>query len=231
MTQQNNTSPSAPINPLSNLLSDPVRNFKFLVTFIPTESGSDTASYGANFGSMGFVSVSGLSVATEAISYREGGYNTNTHQIPGQSAFTPITLSKGVMLGQGDNALWMKRLFSVLTSGTPTSTGATAGVGGGFRCNLDIQVLSHPNPQATTGQTINLNTAAAGETAKTAYDQHTSLRFRVYRAWITNLSYSNLDAGSNSIMVEEMTIVHEGWDVTYATNYTAAGTAPAITNG
>ena len=232
MAQQNSGSTPSPVtNSLSNLLTDPVRNFKFLVTFTPTESGSDTASYGQNFGSMGFVSVSGLSVATEAISYREGGYNTNTHQIPGQSAFTPITLSKGVMLGQGDNALWMKRLFSVLTSGTPTSTGATAGVGGGFRCNLDIQVLSHPNPQATTGQTINLGAAAAGETAKTPNDQHTSLRFRVYRAWITNLSYSNLDAGSNSIMVEEMTIVHEGWDVTYATNYTAAGTAPAITNG
>lgn len=230
MTQQNNT-PAPVTNSLSNLLTDPVRNFKFLVTFTPTESGTDTASYGANFGSMGFVSLSGLTVATEAIAYREGGYNTNTHQIPGQSSFTPITLSKGVMLGQGDNALWMKRLFSVLTSGTPTSTGATAGVGGGFRCNVDIQVLSHPNPQATTGQTINLNTAAAGVTAATPNEQHTSLRFRIYRAWITNLSYSNLDAGSNSLMVEEMTIVHEGWDVTYATNYTAVGTAPAITNG
>ena len=232
MAQGNNNNSPAPVtNSLSNLLTDPVRNFKFLVTFTPTESGGDISSYGANFGSMGFVSVSGLSVATEAIAYREGGYNTNVHQIPGQSAFSPITLSKGVMLGQGDNALWMKRLFSVLTTGTPSSTGATAGVGGGFRCNLDIQVLSHPNPQATTGQTINLGTAGAGATAPTPNDQHTSLRFRVYRAWISSLSYSGLDAGSNSIMVEEMTIVHEGWDVTYATNYTLAGTAPEIKNG
>ena len=218
-------------NSLSSLLTDPVRNFKFLVTFTPTESGSEVATYGTNFGKMGFVSVSGLSVATEAIAYREGGYNTNVHQIPGQSAFTPITLSKGVMLGQGDNALWMKRLFSVLTTGTPTSTGAASGVGGGFRCNIDIQVLSHPNPQATNGQTINLNGAATGTVAPTPVDQHTSLRFRIYRAWITSLSYSGLDAGSNSLMVEEMTIVHEGWDVSYATNYTLAGTAPAIYNG
>ena len=216
-------------NSLSNLLTDPVRNFKFLVKITPTESGNE--KFSENFGTMGFVSVSGLSVATEAIAYREGGYNTNVHQIPGQSAFTPITLSKGVMLGQGDNALWMKRMFSVLTTGSPTSTGATAGVGGGFRCNVDIQVLSHPNPQATTGQTINLGAASAGTTAATPFDQHTSLRFRVYRAWITNLTYSGLDAGSNSIMVEEMTLVHEGWDVSYATNYTLAGTAPAITNG
>jgi hypothetical protein len=31
-----------------------------------------------------------------------------------------------------------------------------------------------------------------------------------------------LDAGGNSLMVEEMTVVHEGWDATYATDYTAS---------
>jgi phage tail-like protein len=230
MTQGPSTPPVT--NSLSTLVTDPVRNFKFLVKFTPTESGTDQSTWGAKFGTMGFVSVSGLSVATEAIAYREGGYNTNVHQMPGQSAFTPITLSKGVMLGQGDNALWMKRMFSVLSTGSPTQTGASAAVGGGFRCNIDIQVLSHPNPQATTGATINLGTAAtAGTVAPTPYEQHTSLRFRVYRAWITSLAYSGVDAGSNSIMVEEMSIVHEGWDVTYASDYTATGSAPAITNG
>jgi hypothetical protein len=60
-------------------------------------------------------------------------------------------------------------------------------------------------------------------TAKAAAgtDPHVSLRFRIYNAWITNLSYSNLDAGGSSLMVEEMTVVHEGWDAKYATNYTA----------
>lgn len=199
-------------NPLSTLMTDPVRNFRFLVTFKPTAEWTDAAKPAK----MGFVSLSGLSVTTEPIAYREGGYNTNVHQIPGQSAFTPITLSKGVMLGQDSNMLWMKRLFSVITPSV------TSGVGAGFRCNLDIQVLSHPNPQASTGA------AATQAQATTAYDQHTSLRFKVYNAWISSLSYSNLDAGSNTLMVEEMSLVHEGFDVAYAKDYTLANTAKEI---
>jgi phage tail-like protein len=206
-----NTYNSPVINPVSTLLTDPVRNFKFLVSFNPTDGAKDTL-WGKNFGSMGFVSLSGLSITTEPIAYREGGYNTNVHQIPGQSAFTPISLSKGVMIGQPDNALWMKRLFSVLTPS------ATTGVGASFRCDLDIQVLSHPNPKAYSG---------TGDTseATTANDQHTSMRFKVYNAWISSLSYSNLDAGSNTLMVEEMTLVHEGWDVHYATDLSVTGSA------
>jgi phage tail-like protein len=207
-------------NPLSNELqsigpiTDPVRNFKFLVTFTPT-SGS-TTGWGENFGKMGFVSLSGLSVNTESIAYREGGYNTNMHQIPGQSSFTPISLSKGVMLGQNANSLWMKRLFAVLTPS------ATNGVGSNFRCNLDIQVLSHPNPAAWKGS------ESTKPDSVTALDQHTSMRFKVYNAWVTSLAYSGLDAVANSLMVEEMQLVHEGFDVSYGTGYKAAESAAAL---
>jgi len=197
-------------NTLSTLMTDPVRNFKFLVTFLPTSDWKD-ASKPAK---MGFVSLSGLTVTTEPIAYREGGYNTNVHQIPGQSAFSPITLSTGVMLGQNSNPKWMKRLFSVMTPSV------TSGVGAGFRCNLDIQVLSHPNPQGSVG--------GAERQADNPEEQHTSLRFKVYNAWISSLAYSNLDAGANTLMVEEMSLVHEGWDVAYATDYTLANTAKEI---
>jgi phage tail-like protein len=118
------------------------------------------------------------------------------------------------MLGQDSNIKWMKRLFSVLTPSL------TTGVGQGFRADLTIQVLSHPNPQADTG---------AGTQAPNPEDQHTSLRFKVYNAWISSLSYSNLDAGANTLMVEEMSLVHEGWDVQYATGYTASGSADGTT--
>jgi len=201
-------------NPLSSLATDPVRNFRFLVSFSQL-GDKNKRTWGAKFGTLGFVSLSGLTVSTEPIAYREGGYNTNVHQIPGQSNFTPITLSKGVMLGQNDNHLWMKRLFSVLTPS------AAAGVGQDFRCNMEIQVLSHPNPAAYAGS----------DSIKPVEDklaQHTSLRFKVYNCWISSLSYSNLDAGSNTLMVEEMQIVHEGFDVKYGTGYTSATSAPAF---
>jgi len=214
-------SPTPNLNTLSNeiqavgkIITDPVRNFKFLVTFTPT-SGS-TTGWNGGFGTMGFVSLSGLNVNTESIAYREGGYNTNMHQIPGQSSFTPIQLSKGVMLGQNGNSLWMKRLFAVMTPS------ATSGIGANFRCNLDIQVLSHPNPAGYKGS------GSTAPDASTAYDQHTSLRFKVYNAWITSLAYSGLDAGANSLMVEEMQLVHEGFDVSYATDLTEGNQAKAI---
>ncbi len=200
------------MNTLSTLDTDPFRNFKFLVTFTPKDSNQ---KFGDNFGKMGFVSVSGLTVSTESIAYREGGYNTNVHQLPGQTSFTPLTLSKGVMLGQKEHSLWMKRLFAVMTGS------ATSGVGANFRCDVDIQVLSHPNPKGLSG-------SGSTTTAAAVTGQHTSMRFKVYNAWITNLGYSQLDAGGSTLMVEEMTLVHEGFDVSFATGWTDDKDAPDL---
>ena len=213
-----------PINPLATLLTDPVRNFKFLVTFTLNADGVGASTPGLDginpnnkFGHMGFVSLSGLSVSTESIAYREGGYNTNVHQMPGQSSFTPITLSRGVLLGTDSNVKWMKRLFSVIQP-----SGQGNGVGGAFRTTLDIQVLSHPNPAAFEGSDISTANAVPES-------QHTSMRFRVYNAWISSLAYSPLDAGSNALMVEEMTLVHEGFDVKFGKDLTKDGSASLFT--
>jgi phage tail-like protein len=202
-------------NILSTLATDPVRNFRFLVQFLaPTDAATPTWAFDAK---MGFTSVSGLTVATESIQYREGGYNTTVHQLPGQTSFSPVTFSRGVMLANSQNYQWMRRLFSVVSSG------ATAGVGADFRCDIDISVLSHPNAKGLSVQT--------GSTPGAVAEPHVSLRFRLYNAWITNLSYSNLDAGGNSLMVEEMTVVHAGFDANDAENYTApAGNFGSITS-
>jgi phage tail-like protein len=203
---------------LSTLLTDPVRNFKFVVSIYPNDQTSASA-LGPKFGRLGFVSVGGLSVTTEPIAYREGGYNTNVHQLPGQSSFTPLTLSKGIMLGNDQHWAWMKQLFSVFTGN------ATGSAGANFRCTVDIQVLSHPNPVMSNAT----STGVAGVGAVgNVEEQHTSMFFRVYNAWITNVTYSGLDAGANSLMVEEMTLVHEGFEVIFGTGYTTAGDARNI---
>jgi phage tail-like protein len=165
----------------------------------------------------GFVSVGGLNITTQAIQYREGGYNTTVHQLPGQTSFSPVTFSKGVLLGGSQSYEWMKRLFSVVSSGA-SGTG-TAGVGADFRCDIDLSVLSHPNASG-----LQKADATNGAKATDTADPHVAIKFRIYNAWITNLSYSNLDAGGNSLMVEEMTVVHEGWDANYATDYKKSAT-------
>lgn len=189
----------------SSLLTDPIRNFRFLVDFLPHDSKVLPDIDKATFG---FTSVSGLSVTTDSIPYREGGYNTTVHQIPGQTTFSPITLQRGVLVNSYANWEWMRQLFATVQGG---SSNVQAG---SFRCDLEISVLSHPIPGS-----------ASGASRESAADDHVSMRFRVYNAWITSLAYSDLNAGDNAIFVEQISLVHEGFDLNWASDLTAAGQA------
>lgn len=195
----------AVINNRSTLLTDPLRNFRFLVTFQPQ---GNMADLGLTKATLGFTSVSGLSVATDSIPYREGGYNTTVHQIPGQTTFTPLTLQRGVLIGSKQNWNWMRNLFATVTAGN-----TTRGVDQNFRCDLEIAVLSHPMPGSPN----------QNDTAETSTD-HVAMRFKVYNAWPTSVAYSDLNAGDNALLVEQMTLVHEGFDIKWAENYTDTNT-------
>lgn len=167
---------------LSSIATDPFRNFKFRVYIRhPRIRG---------FATMGFMSVSGLSITTEVIPYREGGMNTTTQKMPGQSDFSPLTMSRGLAAGHGEMWYWMKELFVVMQG-----TGAGR-PGQEFRHDVDIKVLDHP----TSGRRM----------------ARTKAHFRVYNAWPTSVSFSDLDAGANAIVVNQMTLAHEGFDVAVA---------------
>jgi phage tail-like protein len=162
---------------VGHIATDPLRNFKFQVQIQhPDIKG---------FARMGFMSVSGLNVTTEVIPYREGGMNTTTQKMPGQSDFAPITLSKGLAVGDSQMMDWMRQLFTVIQG---TGNGKA---GSEFRHMVDIKVLDHP---VTSGNTP----------AKAA--------FRVYNAWPTAVAFSDLDAGANAIIVQQMTLAHEGFE-------------------
>jgi phage tail-like protein len=201
------------INNRSQLETDPIRNFRFLVTFLPLPGGQ------AGGGSwlpkqpkvtVGFTSVSGLSVATDSIPYREGGYNTTVHQIPGQTTFSPITLQRGVVLGTSQHWDWMRKLFATVQNGTTSRQGEN------FRCDMQIEVLTHPIA----------GSGGANEELTTAnYKDHVSARFQVYNAWPTSVAYSDLNAGDNALFVEQLTLVHEGFDMKWAQDLSTAGSA------
>jgi phage tail-like protein len=204
------------INNRSTLETDPIRNFRFLVTFLPLPGGATGGGSWLKTPKVvvGFTSVSGLSVATDSIPYREGGYNTTVHQIPGQTTFSPITLQRGVVLGTPQHWDWMRKLFATVQNGT------TSQVGENFRCDVQIEVLTHPI--AGSG---GANTELTGGTTGT-YKDHVSARFQVYNAWPTSVAYSDLNAGDNALFVEQLTLVHEGFDMTWGTDLTVAGSAP-----
>jgi phage tail-like protein len=191
------------INNRSTLVTDPLRNFRFLVTFQPQDPTNLTLK-GLTTATFGFTSVSGMAVTTDSIPYREGGYNTTVHQIPGQTTFAPITLQRGVILGTNQNYEWMRNLFATVQNGTTVRD-----VTKNFRCDLEIQVLSHPIPKA------------GPEDATSAVSDHVAMRFHVYNAWPTAVAYSDLNAGDNALFVEQMTLVHEGFDVNWAPDLTS----------
>lgn len=169
----------------AHIITDPLRNFKFLVTIYPPSGAPIT---------IGFMSVSGLNVTTSVIAYREGGMNTVTQKLPGQSDFSPIVLSRGVAVGHSEDIAWLKQIFAV-TQGSPNTVGA----GNDFRRDMDISVLGHP---VTSGAVP------------------VSARFYVYNAWPTAQAYSDLDAGANQLMISQMTLAHEGWDYSLASSVT-----------
>ncbi len=220
--------PTNNINMRGAIASDPIRNFRFLVKFLPlTHAGYNDG--GLSFSTsvsnvqIGFTSVSGLAISTESIPYREGGYNTTVHQVPGQTTFSPVTFRRGVTIGTDQNWNWMRRLFMTVAGGAYVAPDARSS----FRADVEIHVLNHPVPYDTGARRY--GTAYSENDELVVGDDLVVARFRLYNAWPTTVAYSDLNAGDNALMVEQMTLVHEGMDMHWATqdapgNITAAPT-------
>ena len=188
--------------------SDPLRNFRFGVNINHPQI--------PNLPRLGFMAMSGLAVNNEVIPYREGGNNTTTRKMPGQSDFGPLTLTRGLMavpvgggnIGQSvggnltsDMYAWFSQIFSV-------NWGAGFGNPGlDFRVGVTIDVLAHP---VTSGP------GAAGNETTTAVPP-IKARFMLYNAWPMGYSFSDLEAGGNAVFIENLTLAHEGWTLVTAT--------------
>lgn len=170
----------------SSIATDPLRNFRFRVRI-----NHRTAHYGDRFLTLGFMTCSGLSMETAVVAYREGHFNTTPQKMPGQTDFPPLTLSRGSMPKTPAALHWMDEIFIAIAGtgyGAPSKKES-------FRSTINIDVMTHP----TTKSTVPI-----------------LLRFDVYNAWPSSLAYSDLDAGGNAVLMEQMVIQHEGWRPTYA---------------
>ena len=191
------------INRFSTLATDPLRSFKFVAEFsqagtepvfdkrILTSSSTAPATSGVSTGWIGgFSNISGLSVNTQSIQYREGGYNTTVHQVPGMTTFTPITMQRGVLYGNDQAITWMRGLFGA-SSGEGLATGGTGSAAKSFRVNINVYVMSHPDAGSDTPV----------------------MGFKIHNAWISTLNYTDLNAADGAILFESMSLVHEGLSV------------------
>jgi len=203
----------------SSLPTDPLRTFRFKATF--TVAGKDgvfdqrivnatnqTAMpvKGVSTGWVGgFSTISGLAITTQNIPYREGGFNTTVHQIPGMTTFQPITFTRGVIFGNDQAITWMRGMFAA-AAGTGLNPGGTGATGAGFRVNIKVEVNNHPNTNVAS--------------------DYPQMRFDIYNAWITSLSYSDFDATNGALMFETMQLVHEGINVSFTDSSGNALKAP-----
>lgn len=143
----------------------------------------------SNAADIGFMSVSGLGMQTDIVAYRQGAYNVTSQKLPGQSDFGPIVLQKGLIPGDSNALQWIGALFQVMQGTGNWSNDKD------FRCNVDLLVIDHP---------VTTPTAAV------------KCAFRIYNAWPTQVSFTDLDAAGNGFLVTQMTLAHEGWAMNIA---------------
>lgn len=176
----------------SSLATDPLRTFRFTADFYKAGEGEAFNNKITTGWTGGFTNISGLSINTQNIPYREGGYNTTVHQVPGMTTFSPITLTRGVLFGSDQAITWMRGLFSASQgSGLNSADAANRN----FRVDIVIKVQDHPNTDATKDAP--------------------KLAFKVHNAWITGINYTDLDATNGAILFETMQLIHEGISVFY----------------
>jgi phage tail-like protein len=200
-----------------NLATDPIRNFKYQVTIDPPTAAN--GGIPSTISSLGFMSVDGFGQQNEVIAYREGGDNTTTRKMPGQTDFAPITLSRGAMsapvgayytlasAGGGTNEVyrWNQMVFSAMEGQ------GTAQAYDNFRTTVKVDVLQHP---------ITYGPSSAGA----AQVPPIKMRFYIMNAWPMGITWGGLDAGGNAILVESLQLAHEGFVVMYA-NQTISGSS------
>jgi len=186
------------------LSSDPLRNFKFLVSI----QLSQNLQGAQPMASLGFMQAQGLGISISPLTYREGGDNVTTRKLPGQADFNPITLTQGLFPNQYQMWYWISELFTVLygtgfngnnqpAANPPYVVGSQSP---DFRTTMYINVLEHPNNTAQNAQTPN----AVGLSV---------MSMKLYNAWLSTLSFSDLDAGANAVGIQQMSIAYEGFDM------------------
>ena len=193
--------------------TDPLRSFKFNVAIQQTINGNQSEAR------LGFMQVSGLGIAIEPLTYREGGDNLTTRKMPGQADFNPITLSRGIFPQDFDNWFWMTNIFTGMYGGG-VNPFTTKSPNNDFRCVVYINILAHPNNYPVNSQ------GTQYESSYPAQNNIVSLSFKLYSAWIASLAYSDLDAGGNSVGVEQMTLNYEGFDMLWGGQNGYGGTIP-----
>lgn len=181
--------------------TDPLRDFKFRVQIFPS---ADLDPHTQGIGGLGFAVVSGISVQNEMIAYREGGMNTHPHKMVGQSDFAPVTFSRGIFAGANQAQLWnWQRFIHSWMQADPAGSVS----GSDYRADITVTVYDHP----TSAYSFDTNPAVPTSTPQGA----PRFKYTLFNCWPGSYSIGDLNAGNSSIMIQQMTIHHEGFVIDF----------------
>lgn len=199
--------------PVTITRTDPLRNFKFSVQFIPKAGGTaDTALFGEKTPNgnliIGFAAVSGISVQNEVIPYREGGMNTHNHKMVGQSDFAPVTFSRGVFASQPQMWRWQQFMHRWNQARGVGENIGSDGSTTDYRCDIIVSIHDHP---VTVENSFYVNDASKASPAPAP----AKLAYRLFNCWPGGYALGDLNAGESSIIVQQLTVHHEGFVVAW----------------
>lgn len=194
----------------TTLRTDPLRNFKFTVRFTPLDDNLKTLTSG--MGDLGFAQMGGLSVQNELIAYREGGMNTHPHKMMGQSDFPPISFARGAFSTQDQLYQWQKFMHSWIDGGKGGFAGGASGDASNYRCNIVVKVYDHPYTAGAVQYQYD------NQPTNTVNPGNVKLAFKIFNCWPGAYGLSDLNAGDNGIMIQQLNIHHEGFAVAWGTD-------------
>ncbi len=199
----------------NTLRTDPLRNFKFRVRIIPKNQGTNLSNKLKDLSELGFAQVSGISVTNEVITYREGGMNTHPHKMVGQSDFAPVSFARGAFAGQDQLFQWQKFLHAWLQGGVSGETGLSIG-DGDYRCDILVRVYDHPHMASETENGGLQYQWDGGTQSGNIVPGNVKFQFKLYNAWPGAYALTDLNAGDNGILIQSMTVHHEGFYIDWS---------------
>lgn len=191
--------------------TDPLRNFKFQVQIV---TAPQLQAHTGGLEGLGFAEMSGLSVTNELIAYREGGMNTHPHKMVGQSDFPPVSFSRGVFANQAQMWKWQTFIHSWQQGqGTTGSTGLRdLQAGNDYRCDIVVRVFDHPYTANDGNGGSYQTTDLPSGTTKPGVAR---LGFKLFNCWPGVFAMNGLNAGDNGILIQQMTVHHEGFVIAF----------------
>jgi phage tail-like protein len=185
--------------------TDPLRNFKFQVQII---ADGALKNYSKDLGKIGFSSMSGLSVTNDVLAYREGGMNTHTHKMVGMSDFSAVSFVRGIF-AEGDQLWRWQQFIHSWEGGVPQgSTGINEL--GDYRCDIVVSVYDHPTTNIAYSYT-----GTDGVNTADVKPGNVKLAMKLFNCWPGVFALGGLSAGDSGLLVQELTVHHEGFVIAW----------------